>query len=155
MSKMVLAFAHDPSDWISRVMAWFSFAKVTHVALVSQDREWVIEASAVGYPKGVRLVPMPLFLAKHPWADLRTIEHKDPLAAWDFARTQVGKGYDWRWIVGRLLRLPKLQHRDKWACSELICWAAREAGDPIFVGDTDWHITPADLRMISGELRDV
>ena len=147
MSHILVAFSHDKFDWISRAMAWATFGEQTHCALVKGDR--VIEASAVGEPKGVRPVTLDTFLAKHPSAVIRKIDHLYPDLVWEHAASRIGCDYDWDWIKGYLARRRDWQDPSKFTCQELITWACDMAGDPLFAGDNNWHVTPQMLFMIS------
>lgn len=146
MTHIKVLFSHDKGDWISRLMAWFTYAKYTHVALVNDDR--VIEASSMRYPRGVREVTYEEFMFYHPGAVVRCIAHGNPDMAWRIAEAQVGKDYDWNWLWGRFLRRPTMQDPDKFSCSELIAYACQEAGYPILTA-APWHVTPNDLYMVS------
>lgn len=148
MSHVVLGFSHDRSDWISQIMSWASFGGPSHVVLVSPCGRWFIEATGVKSPAGVQ-PPAPLadFLARQR-AELRRVAHCYPQAVWDAALSQVGQPYDWGWLVGWIIRNRRWDDPQKWVCSELVSWAMREAGDPLFEGHT-WHITPGDLYMMS------
>lgn len=153
MSAITLAFHHAADDWISRVMAWCTHGGPTHVAMVSPDGAWVIEASSMGRPKGVRVVAFTTWATRHPGYELCTIPHKDPQGVWARACTQVGKRYDWGWIWGWVFRLRSLQDQDRWVCSELIDWACEAEGDPIFLINMRWHISPRVLRAVATPIR--
>lgn len=150
MNYITVAFSHDKSDWISRIMAWFSFARTTHCALVRNDH--VIEASAIGEPKGVRPVTLSTFMARHPDARLRKIEHGRPEQVWLHASTRIGKRYDWKWFAGWLVRKRDWQDPEAFTCSELIAWACEQSGEPLFEGDHTWSVTPQQIYMISKEI---
>lgn len=145
---VLLLFSHDKGDWISRVMAWMSFARWTHVAIVSPDRASVIEASGYGRPRGVRLVPLGDWVRKHPDCVFRRIWHPAPDKMWEVCHSQLGKGYDWWWLFGWVVRNRHIQAQSKWVCSELITWACSQAGRTIFGGDT-WRVTPQMLYDVS------
>lgn len=120
--------------------------------LVEPGGRRYIEASGSAKPSGVRLHDMHEFIASRPEWDFRMIPHPDPHAVWELACTQVGKPYDWAFLFGWLVHR-NWQHPDKWVCQELITWACKEAGYPIFpleVAD-QWH-TPHSLYLISKPL---
>lgn len=145
MTDLVLIFSHG-TDWISRLIGWLTYGHVTHVALVRGQR--VIEASGMGYPKGVREVSLWDWLDKHPGAEQRVIKHPDPEGVWDMMSTQLGKGYDWMWLARWLIR-KEWQPNDLWVCSEGIAWASATKGYPLFEGAHYGRITPQDLYDIS------
>lgn len=151
--SITLAFHHAADDFISRVMAWFTHGGPTHVALVSPDGEWVIEASSMGRPKGVRIVAFATWARRHPGYELCTVAHPAGQQVWAMAGTQVGKAYDWGWIWGWLLRNKNMQDPERWTCSELIHWAAAETGHPIStLDDMGWHISPRMLRAMAAPI---
>ena len=145
---ILVGFAHDPNDWISRVMAWFTHADYTHVVLISPSGEEYIEASSVGKPRGVRAGRVEDFLRK-PNAVVRTIEHPNPDGVWIDACSQIGKQYDYQWLLGWLFRRPDWQRTRKWVCSELIAWACERRGRALFRGDHQWWVTPQMIYMVS------
>lgn len=151
MSTITLLFHHDPTDWISRIMAWATHGRHTHVALLSPTGRLVIEASAVGWPKGVRCIPTPVWKQRHPGHIEQTVPHPAPLAVWNHASTQIGKAYDWPYIWGWVLRR-KWQHPQRWTCHELIAWACQKAGHPIINMDEPHWLTPQHLYLISQPL---
>jgi uncharacterized protein YycO len=151
MSHIVIGLHHDPSDWISRVMAWLTHATYTHVALVAPDGSEVIEASAVGKPQGVRAMSMEVWTSKHPGFVLRKIEHPFPALVWQIATGQLGKGYDWNYLWGWLFRR-LWQDPEKWVCHELIAWACQEAGHSILSMHAPHWLTPDHLDLISQPL---
>lgn len=150
MSHIVLAFSHDPTDWISNVMAFFTYGKWTHVAIVNGDQ--VIESSAIGNPKGVRMVSLSDFMEKHPGTILRAMPAQDPDAIWRFCESKIGEGYDWLWVFSYAFRL-KLENRNKWTCSELLCAAYKETNDPLYeamsAGNGCHSASPRDQFMLT------
>lgn len=144
MSHIVLIFSKG-DDWISRLIAFFSYSRVTHVALVRGNE--VIEASGANEPRGVRKVSLSHWMQHHPDYEYRVIRHPDPDAVWAFAAARLGKSYDWSWLLRWLLRLP-WRPNDYWVCSELIVVCAAEAGSPLVSAGHN-TVTPRDLYMIS------
>lgn len=150
MNTITLLFAHDKGDRISRLMAWFSRADWTHVALLGNNE--VIEASGIGLP-GVRVVPLAVWLNDHPGAVAREIPHPHPDLVREYMLSQLGKDYDWRWLFGWLFRLRDWQDDEEWVCSELIAWAAEKSGKPLFSPGSRWRVTPQMLYDISQEAK--
>lgn len=148
-NKVTLLFHHDPSDWISNLMAWATRADVTHVAMLDPGRgELVVEASGVGHPQGVRVVSLASWAAKHPNYTTRYIVDEDPEQIWNLCVGRVGDGYDWSYILGWWLRL-KIEDPQKFTCQELIEWAFRVAGRPVFDTSKPHFLTPQNLYNIS------
>ncbi len=151
--KALIGFSHDKGDWLSAIMSWATFGGPSHVVVVSPDGKWFIESTALKNPSGVQPpAPISKFLCK-PRAEVRTIPHVCPQAVWDATLTQVGKPYDWGWLLGWVVRNRRWDDPTKWTCCELFTWAMLEAGDPLFKGHT-WHITPGDLYLMSSPLKE-
>lgn len=144
MSHITVAFA-GPANWIGRLICWVTAFRYSHVALVSPCGQWYVEASGRGKP-GVRVRDM----AKRQWDDMRRIPHPKPEAVWEAAISQAGKDYDFAYLWGYLFRR-SWQDPQKWACQELIVWAAAEAGHPIIHSEYE-RATPQHLHMISEAL---
>jgi hypothetical protein len=151
VSHIVIALSHDPRDWISRVMAWLTHGRYTHVALVSGDGTEVIEASGMGKPEGVRMASFEVWTAKHPRYVLRKIPHPNPELVWRITTSRLGDGYDWAYLWGWLFRR-NWQDSCKWVCHELIVWACEQAGHAIIEMDDAQWLTPEHLYLISQPL---
>jgi uncharacterized protein YycO len=151
MSHIVIGLHHAADDRISQLMAWFTHGRYSHVALISPDGSEVIEASGMGQPKGVRAMSMEIWASRHPGFALRKIEHPFPDTVWQIATGQLGKGYDWNYLWGWLMRR-LWQDPEKWVCHELIAWACQQAGHPIINMDNPQWLTPEHLYLISQPL---
>lgn len=65
--------------------------------------------------------------------------------AYNWARGQVGKPYDWTAITGLALNR-NWREDDSWFCSELVAAAFEAVGAPLFAeGMCAWRVTPRDL----------
>lgn len=151
MSHVYIGLSHDPKNLISRFIAWLTVGK-SHVVLISPCGQWFIEASGkslAGYDTGVRLRPICEFLDQ-PNAIIKRKEHPNPELCWEKAKSQLGKGYDWGWMRGYLMRDPHWQDPNKWTCGELLAWAFDDSGGNLFPGRDDyhWHVTPAMIDMV-------
>jgi uncharacterized protein YycO len=152
MSHIIIGLHHAADDHISKAMAWFTHGRYSHVALISPDGSEVIEASGMGQPKGVRAMSMEVWASRHPGFALRKIEHPFPTLVWQIATGQLGKGYDWFFLLSYLAR-SDWQDEDKWVCSELIEWACRQAGHSVFPdGVSRISVTPESLFLVSQPL---
>ena len=151
MSHIIIGLHHAADDHISQLMAWFTHGRYSHVALVSPDGSEVIEASGMGKPKGVRAMSMEVWASRHPGFALRKIAHPFPDTVWQIATGQLGKGYDWNYLWGWLMRR-LWQDPEKWVCHELIAWACQQAGHPIINMDNPQWLTPEHLYLISQPL---
>jgi hypothetical protein len=79
---------------------------------------------------------------------LKKIPHPNPDAVWQHACSQVGKGYDWGYLFGWLLRR-NWQDPEKWVCHELIPWSCQQAGHEIIEMNNPHFLTPDHLDRIS------
>lgn len=121
----------EPMSYIStpllRLGAWSPWS---HVALVMEGGESVIDATfAHGGVQQRRIADV---LAASSVHEFRDIECPDPAAAYAFARSQLGKPYDWRGTLGLALHRD-WQQDDAWWCSELVEACIAAGGRPRFV----------------------
>jgi len=148
-SHIVVGLHHMADDFISDAVTWFSHGLFSHIALLSPDGSEVIEASGFGKPSGVRVMSIEVWGSKHPDYVLRKIPHPNPTGVWDAACSQLGKGYDWLYLLGWLLRR-NWHDISKWVCSELIEWACRQAGHSVFPDNVSpMSVTPQSFYLIS------
>lgn len=148
MSYVYVGFSHDDKDFISIVISWLTFGEYTHVVLINKDKTEFIEASGKNSPRGVRKRPIKDFL-NFPNSIIRRIRCDNPDSVWELALSQVGKGYDWLWVLGWVLRSPKFSRKDKWTCAELVAWSFSKCTGALFVGEYLWWIYPHLIYMIS------
>lgn len=66
-----------------------------------------------------------------------------PDLAYDFARKQLGKKYDWTAICGFITHR-NWQEDDAWFCSELVAYSCNQTGYQI-ISDEAWRVTPKAL----------
>ena len=137
MNAVTLVFSrkHHIGSLLLRAFLWSGWS---HVAIV--DGEDVIEAVA---GDGVRRRPMAALLAESSEFVVVSVPALNAQAVVAAAASQIGKPYDWRGVLGIGFRR-RWQDADSWFCSELVAWAFREAGHPLFRLD-EWRITPRDL----------
>jgi hypothetical protein len=147
MSYVTLAFTHDKDDWISNIISWFTFGEYTHVAIVNGTE--LIESTGKGNPSGVILSSIDDFIKKHKDVVFRKIEHPNPMYVWYKAKSQVGKKYNWWWILGYLLHSDKFSNNTKWSCSELVAWAL---GEEIIPKKYLWFVHPQTMFILSKEV---
>ncbi|MDZ7887766.1 MAG: YiiX/YebB-like N1pC/P60 family cysteine hydrolase [Pseudomonas sp.] len=144
MSQIQLLFSttHKPFSALIRTMTW---SRWSHVALVAGPH--VIEATAL---EGVRQISKAYAISRASDYCLVDLSAHDPQAIIDAARSQIGKPYDWTAIAGLGLHRD-WQEEDSWFCSELVAWAANQAGEPWFRAEALRRITPQHLWMLSPE----
>lgn len=147
MKYVTLAFTHDKNNLISNIISWFTFGEYTHVALVNGDS--VIEATGKGNPNGILLHSLEDFTKKHKEVTFRKIQHSSPEDVWNRASSQLGKKYNWWWMLGYLLHYNNLSNNTVWSCSELIAWAL---GEEVIPKRYLWFVHPQTMFIISKEL---
>ena len=124
----------------SLALRTFLWSDWSHCGILHDGR--VVEASAYGV---VRIRTLDEFL--HGVSRSKVVSLPGDSAAVFFAAaTQEGKKYDWLGCLGIATRR-KLESKDRWFCSELVAWAFKQAGYPLF-SIKPWRITPRDLYMI-------
>lgn len=122
---LALCFRHDVGWSFRRIIARVTGSPV-HVALLF-DGAVVIEADG----NRVRQLTVADRLRVGQWTTVVCdVSAADAHKAYDFARAQLGKRYDWigvlwAWWVGKPA---KNGARDKWFCSELVAAALMAAG---------------------------
>lgn len=133
--RVVFTRRHTLGSVLLRAALWSAWS---HCALIDGDE--VIEA-AVG--AGVRERPLAELLAEASEHEIIEIPARNPAAVIAAARSQVGKPYDWRGVIGIGFRR-RWQDEDAWFCSELVAYAFEAAGDLLFRAKR-WRIRPPDL----------
>ena len=144
MSHIYLAFSYNNSSPISRLIRFFTWGEYSHVALVNPETGLALESN---HSTGVQLTTLSqFFLRSIP--EIRRIPHSSPAEVWSAATSQIGKEYDMAFLWGWILRR-NWQDPEKWSCSELIAWAAKEGGKGIISDDRISRVVPEHLYMIS------
>lgn len=118
-----------------RTVMWSAWS---HCALIDDDH--VIEAA---FGHGVRRRPLDELLDEASEFEIVEIPVGSPTAVLAAARTQIGKPYDWRGVLGIAARR-RWQDTDSWFCSEFIAWACARGGTPLVRVDA-WRIRPDHL----------
>lgn len=139
MAKLTVIYARSATLGGVLIRARDPFGKWSHCAVMTDDHS-VIEAESL---KGVVETPLGDFLARYPGQTQREfveVECPDPSAGIAWARTQVGKGYDYLAIFGLLTR-GSWQSDGRWMCSELAERTLIESGRSRF-RDFPHHISP-------------
>lgn len=118
MSTITVIYARSHSLGGLLIRARDPFGRWSHAGLVT-ERGTVIEALAF---KGVVESSLIDFSQRYPKPSQRSavdIECPRPDLAIAWARGQVGKGYDYRGVIGLAFR-EQWDKRDSWHCTELI-----------------------------------
>lgn len=121
---LTVAFSRRTSlpSWLTRMLT--GGARWSHCGVVDHARGVVIEALMF---RGVVETPFAHWQLKYPSFEVVEIDCPAPVAALHFARSQVGKGYDYLGALGVPWRSP-WHHAERWYCSELIEAALSEGG---------------------------
>lgn len=137
--QLLFSTSRYPFSTLIRAVTW---SRWSHVALVAGPH--VIEASAL---EGVRQISKSYAISHALDYCLVDLPARDPQAIIDAARSQIGKPYDWTAIAGLSLHRD-WQEEDSWFCSELVAWAAAQAGEVWFRPDALRRVTPQHLWML-------
>jgi hypothetical protein len=108
--EVIYARARKPGSLLIR---YFGLKPWSHVAVV-EDEGHVIEAVML---KGVVRTPMVEFLARYDKTERVANECPHPEVALTFARSQIGRGYDWLAAVGTWFG-KTLDDGSAWQCAE-------------------------------------
>lgn len=100
------------------------FGRWSHCGVVTPENT-VIEALAF---RGVVETPAAEAYARYTRIEFANIDCPDPGAGVRWARSQVGRGYDYAALVGLALRRKSWAEDGRWHCSELVERALAEAG---------------------------
>lgn len=140
---MIVLFSTSKGP-ISAFIRFFTWSKWSHVAIL--DGDYVIESRG---GKGVVRTPLQLFLRRVSRVAAMRYPHVATDAAIAFARSQLGKGYDWGAIFGIGFRR-NWGDRSKWSCVELATVAAHAANTPLLRCDEAWRHKPQELWLVPG-----
>lgn len=137
--RIALCRSSKIGSWIIRTLTWSSFS---HSVIL--DGGEVIEAV---WPK-VRVSTLAELRSTHDEVEIVDWPNidGDPIIA--AARSQVGKPYDWKALVGFLFHRD-WREDDSWDCAELIAWSCESGGSPLFRPGTLNRVTPQDLWMLN------
>jgi len=127
----------------SLLLRTFTWSSWSHCGIVTPDLT-VIEAAAF---HGVVERPWSEFIAGVSRYSVRSIDVPDEAAAIEWARSQVGKRYDWSGVIGLGLRR-EWDQPQAWFCSELLEAAAAAGGRRRFVHQAR-RVTPQHSWMVA------
>ena len=136
--RVLLCASNQIGSHIIRAATW---SRWSHAAIIDGDE--IIEAV---WPR-VRVSPLADALVSHPRWVIIDIPVADEALAIAAARSQVGKPYDLWGVLGLGIKR-NWQDDEAWWCSELIPWAAKQAGTDLFRPEALRRITPEHLWML-------
>ncbi len=129
-------------DWISWVVKWQSRSIYSHAALLIPGALTCVES----YPGvGVRLrklTPDDMTLADV--YDVAGLTAEGWTMAIDFAKAQIGKGYDWLGVFRFMDKVPA-RDNNRWFCSELVHKAVAQAGVRLLERIPSAEVSPMHL----------
>ena len=141
--QLLYTRSHHLSSAAIRLATWGDFS---HVAQI--DGPKVIESV---FRDGVREDSLDNAIARASRWAIVEYRHRNPAAMIAAVRSQIGKPYDKTGALGLGMHRD-WQDDDAWWCSELIAWAAQQAGDPWFMAQAMYRITPQHLWMRPGRI---
>lgn len=137
---MIQIFFSDSDRVGSKLIRSVTWSEYSHVGFIDPYRDTVIDSRLSA--GGVTEYPAAHLYRDYPRVKVVTLEDVS-FQAVQFARTQIGKGYDWTALFGLWLHRD-WQAEDRWFCSELVAWACAQAGRPLLNKRTG-RVVPQDL----------
>ena len=141
--QLLYTRSHHLSSAAIRLATWGDFS---HVAQI--DGPKVIESV---FRDGVREDSLDNAIARASRWAIVEYRHRNPAAMIAAARSQIGKPYDMTGALGLGVHRD-WQQDDAWWCSELVPWAAAQAGEAWFMPQAMHRITPQHLWMRPGRV---
>jgi len=137
--KLISYEGQTSYDWTVRAR---TFSKITHSALRFEEEK--IEAMPFVGVRKIRwgAFPAPYKAYVHGIKGLTEQMSKE---VWEWLLTQEGKGYDYWGIFGYTIGLGRIQHKNKWFCSELCEAALRQVNIVLTPGYAPCKVSPARL----------
>lgn len=127
---------------ISAAIRFSTRSWASHAEFIDTDREITVGARSIG---GVRARPC----AKDRYSRVEQFTAKGILQAYEWARTQIGKPYDFSAVAGIAVDR-NWRDETKWFCSELIVASFEHVGFPLLSTRPSaavWRYTPRDLLL--------
>lgn len=113
---VIFARTWKPFSLIIRLFTW---SRWSHCGIIDGDN--VIEATAA---HGVVVTPLREFKIRYPQYRIAKIPVRNKRLAYQYARAEIGKHYDWLAIFSLVLRRD-WETPDRWFCSELVAHCCR------------------------------
>lgn len=144
MDKLKLVFMrnHSLGELLIRVGTWSEWG---HVGIVFEENgeSRVIDSRPF---HGVQERTLAEFIEKASKYEFKEVEVPDSAKAIEWARTQIGKGYDWGGVISFASHRDWAEE-DKWFCSEFAESAIKAAGRLRFTVDAQ-RISPQNCWMV-------
>lgn len=138
--EVILRFV-EPGRWdlSSRLIAWFTQGKYSHVEFITEDG-YALGARLRG---GVKRRPYE-YIGKRQYRLFGVYSPHDLVMS--YANSQIGKSYDWLAILGFVFGR-NWQNMKRWFCSELCVWCFISAGVEVLRVEGVNKITPDGLAL--------
>ena len=141
--RVLFCRSHTLISWLIRLVTWSDWS---HTILIDPDGIRTVQAV---WPR-VMASTLAADLEGNEVTQMVDLPCADPAAAMAWARSQVGKPYDWRSDLGiafhRLWTDP-----GQWECAGLIAAAFIAGGTPLFRADALGRVTPQMLWQLPGK----
>lgn len=141
--KIHLRFIRDDGI-ISRLIRWQDWSSGGSYSHV----EFRLPTGYLGSqaPDGVKLRPLNYCTPTEEWLCCVDVPDYVGEKILEFARAQIGKPYDWKAIVGFIIRRDWMND-NSWTCSELVTFTFLQAGFPLLRTHTTNRISPDTLAL--------
>lgn len=129
------------TGWMSKGIEWQTRGDYSHAAIMFED-DILIESMQfegvrvrVGLPKDVKCDVFPIQVTEEQYLKIQ-----------QFAKAQLGKGYDYTMVI-RFLTRKKASNEstNSWFCSELVFACFIAAGIELFKRTKAWEVNPSML----------
>lgn len=153
---MVIVRFVEPGRWdlSSRLIAWFTQGRYSHVEFITRDGK----ALGARLKGGVKYRPFGYIGNRR--SRIFTIDAPEH-QVYEYAKSQLGKPYDWLAILG-FITGRSWQNSRRWFCSEYVTWSVLRADVEILRVEEVSKITPDGLslspllkRLSAYEVRDL
>jgi uncharacterized protein YycO len=145
MIQLLFTRRRHIGSWLIRFVTWSEYSHVD----ILLDGNYLIGAIA---PEGVVVHKADYRLKTASKAVIMELPVSSKIEALEYARSQIGKSYDWLGVLGIGLHR-NWQENDKWSCAELAAMALDAGGQKPFDSKFHHRITPQDLLMLNFEKR--
>jgi uncharacterized protein YycO len=139
--RLLFSRAHSLSSLLIRFVTW---GRWSHVSII-EDGANVIDSTFLH--GGVRRRPLLDVVAASSHFEVVDLALPDEAAAIAWARSQIGKPYDWSAVLGILFRVGSWSDPSRWFCSEFAESAVLAGGLKRFREDAS-RITPEHSWMV-------
>ncbi len=142
MPQITIRFVQDPG-LVSDFIRWWTWGEWSHVEIVTPEGEYL----GARFSGGVRVRPKNYIRARRE--AFRSVNLSDAQFHnfWSFARSQIGKPYDTRAIIGLGIRENFSSNGKSWFCSEYVYACFEAAGVHLLDTDNAYRLSPRDIGL--------